>query len=51
MVALECITPSKAIFIIILLCGGDKSNQDADIIKACELAKIYKGYDFENQAD
>lgn len=37
--------------IIILLCGGDKSNQDADIIKACELAKFYKEYNFEDQTD
>jgi putative addiction module killer protein len=25
--------------IIILLCGGDKSSQDADIVKAKDLAK------------
>ena len=28
--------------IIVLLCGGDKSTQQADIIKAKKIAKLYK---------
>ena len=29
--------------IIILLCGGDKSGQQADIAKAKKIAKLYRG--------
>ncbi len=28
--------------VIVLLCGGDKRNQDADIARAIELAKVWK---------